>query len=143
MNPPTGRPLHLTRQDTDDAVRIELQGELDHQDADTLLNLVTVVLAEPGRRLDLHLECDGITAIDSHGLSVLLMIRRHTDAAGVTLHLGNRPPILDRMLKVTGTLDHLTDRSASERPTSSTVERRSAASEKAIPSRSGGTDTTT
>ncbi|CAM5674626.1 hypothetical protein SAVIM338S_07132 [Streptomyces avidinii] len=141
MNSQPG-PLRLTHEDAADAVRIELHGDFDHYSADALLDLATDVLASGGPR-DLHVDCAGLAAIDSSGLSVLLMLRRHTDTAGVSLRLDNRPTVLDRMLTVTGTLGHLTGRRTSERPASSTAERRSAGSEEAIPARSSGQDTTT
>ncbi|MFD3680327.1 STAS domain-containing protein [Streptomyces sp. NPDC058613] len=152
---------------TDDAVRIKLHGDFGYPDADALLDAVTSVLAgSDGRHdphdphvdrtdlhvdrgdlqvdcTDLHLDCTDVAAIDSSGLSVLLMARRLTDAAGVRFHLDGRPVELERMLKVTGTLAYLTGRHASDRPASSAVERRSAGSEQAISARSGGPDTTT
>ena len=63
--------------------------------------------AEGGLR-DLHVDFTGLDCIDSMGLSTLLMIRRRTDAAGVRLHLDERPSGLERLLEITGTLDHLT-----------------------------------
>ncbi|MFI6875616.1 STAS domain-containing protein [Streptomyces sp. NPDC050400] len=53
-------------------------------------------------------DCAGLTGIDSMGLSVLLGLRRRTDAAGAALALSNRPPRLNRFLEITGTLDYLT-----------------------------------
>ncbi|MFE9808928.1 hypothetical protein [Streptomyces sp. NPDC005548] len=60
------------------------------------------------RLLDPRLVFAGLSGIDSMGLSVPLMIRRRTDAARVRLHLDERPPQLERLLEITGTLDHLT-----------------------------------
>ncbi|MFD3547308.1 STAS domain-containing protein [Streptomyces sp. NPDC058655] len=141
MTSPSG-PLRLTRADADGAVRIALHGNFDHQNADALLDVVTSVLAEPEGRRDLHLDCGGIVALDSSGLSTLLMVRRLTDGAGVGLYLHGRPPRLDRMLKVTGTLDHLTGRRAGTRPASFAAEPAPGGSEP-VPARSGGADTTT
>ncbi|GAA1912179.1 STAS domain-containing protein [Streptomyces durmitorensis] len=104
--PPT--PLRLTTVDTEDTVRIELHGDLDHDNADHLLHAVTGKLAEHPRLDDLHLHCSGLDVVDSMGLSILLMIRRRTGAAGVRLHLDDRTAKLDRLLTLTGTLDHLT-----------------------------------
>ena len=61
----------------------------------------------PGLR-ELRIDCAGIGYCDSYGLSSLLMIRRRTRAAGVELHLDNRVGALERLLRVTNTLEHLT-----------------------------------
>ncbi|MGW5861405.1 STAS domain-containing protein [Streptomyces sp. NPDC055239] len=101
-------PLRLTTVDTEDTVRIELHGDLDYDNADHLLRAVTDKLAEHPRLGDLHLHCAGLDVIDSMGLSILLMVHRRTSAAGVRLHLDDRTAKLDRLLALTGTLDHLT-----------------------------------
>ncbi|MFD9378279.1 STAS domain-containing protein [Streptomyces sp. NPDC059999] len=131
--------LHLTCVDTKEAVRIELRGDLDHDSADLLLDAVSRLLTERTDLRDVYLHCAELSAVDSTGLSVLLMIRRRTGAAGVRLHLDDRPTKLDRLLQVTGTLEHLTDTGGTSG--SSTAERPSAASEKSIPARSGSPDT--
>ncbi|MET7744534.1 STAS domain-containing protein [Streptomyces sp. NPDC005385] len=95
---------------TDLVVRVD--GDLDHETCDELRSTVeqnlTVRHSAGGRLLDLHLVFAGLRGIDSMGLSALLMIRRGTDAARVRLHLDERPPHLERLLEITGTLDHLT-----------------------------------
>ncbi|MGW6054843.1 STAS domain-containing protein [Streptomyces sp. NPDC055189] len=101
-------PLRLTTVDTEDTVRIEVHGDLDYDNADHLLLTVTAKLAEHPRLSDLHLHCAGLQAVDSMGLSILLMIHRRTSAAGVRLHLDDRPARLDRLLSLTGTLEHFT-----------------------------------
>ncbi|MEV7729305.1 STAS domain-containing protein [Streptomyces sp. NPDC087917] len=137
---PTGR-LRLTRVDADATVRIELHGDLDHESAGALLDAVDGVLAEAVGPRELHLGCADLAAVDSSGLSTLLMIRRLTDAADVRLRLGERPVRLDRMLRVTGTLDHLTAPEAGGRSGSSSEQSPSAASEESIPARSSSPDT--
>ncbi|MFD3542244.1 STAS domain-containing protein [Streptomyces sp. NPDC058662] len=145
-------PPRLTRADAGDTVRIELRGDLDRHAADVLLAAVADVLTEPAppreprercAPRDLHLDCGGLVSVDSSGLSALLMVRRLTDAAGVRLHLEERPVQLDRMLRVTGTLSHLTAAAAGtgERSGSFGAQRRSAAPQESIPARSGGPDT--
>lgn len=104
--PPAG--LRVTTVDTDDTVRIEVNGDLDYDNADSLLATVTAKLAERPGLDDLHLHCAGLGTVDSMGLSVLLMIHRRTTQAGVRLHLDDRAEELDRLLTLTGTLDHLT-----------------------------------
>lgn len=133
-------PLQLTRLDTPDTTRFELRGDLDHYCADLLLEEVERVLADHAGLRELHLHCAGLTAVDSVGLSVLLMVRRRTGAADVRLHVEKRPLRLDRLLELTGTLDYLTTPEAGAQHTSSTQKQRSAASEEAIPARPGSTD---
>ncbi|MGW7460656.1 STAS domain-containing protein [Streptomyces sp. NPDC054797] len=142
MTPAPG-PLRLTRTDTAGAVRIELHGDFDYQDADRLLDAVTEVLAGPGRLRDLHVDCTDMAGVDSSGLAVLLMIRRRTDAAGVRLHLAGRPPALERILQVTGTLKYLTSPHTGNRSAAPTAERASAGTQEAIKSRSSGQDPST
>ncbi|MGY4972145.1 STAS domain-containing protein [Streptomyces nigrescens] len=87
---------------------LHLSGDLDHTTADELLALaVRQMAAQPGLR-DLHLNCAQVRACDPMGLSVLLALHRRTSAAGIHLHLDDRPPALDRLLTVTGTLGPLT-----------------------------------
>lgn len=147
MSSTPSNPLHLTRAEVGDTVRVELRGDLDHHVADALLAAVARVLAEPVGMPErhalhaLHLDCAGLVSVDSSGLSALLMVRRLTDAAGVRLHLEERPVQLDRMLQVTGTLSHLTAPGAGDRSGSFAAQRRSTAPEESIPARSGRPDT--
>ncbi len=108
MNPPPSARLRLTTVDAGDIVRIELEGDLDHGHADHLLAAVTDRLETPPRPRELRLDCGGLGHVDPIGLSILLMIRRHTDRAGVRLHLDDRSPDLERLLSLTGTADHFT-----------------------------------
>ncbi|MFG2668310.1 STAS domain-containing protein [Streptomyces sp. NPDC048387] len=102
-------PLGLTYSASPDSVRVELSGDLDHRHADLLVAAVDEVLTEhPGLR-DLRLDCAGLTAVDSSGLSALLMVRRRTGKAGAALHLDGRTAQLARLLEVTGTLEYLTE----------------------------------
>ncbi|MFH9264767.1 STAS domain-containing protein [Streptomyces sp. NPDC017546] len=100
--------LRLTTLDSEDSVRIEAHGDLDYDSADLLVNEVTAQLSARPGLTDLHLHCAGLGTVDSMGLCALLMISRRTAAAGVRLHLDERPAKLDRLLDLTGTLDHLT-----------------------------------
>ncbi|MFF4138888.1 STAS domain-containing protein [Streptomyces mirabilis] len=100
--------LRLTTADIQDSVRIEVHGDLDYNSADLLVEEVTTRLSGRPALTDLHLHCAGLGAIDSIGLSALLMIGRRTTVAGVRLHLDDRPANLDRLLELTGTLDYLT-----------------------------------
>ncbi|MFD0304913.1 STAS domain-containing protein [Streptomyces sp. NPDC059517] len=108
MTMPPPAHLRLTTVDTEDRVRIELDGELDYETADSLLAAATAVLSARPRLHDLHLHCAGLDNVDSMGLSILLMIRRRVDQAGVRLHLDDRPTTLERLLTITGSLEYLT-----------------------------------
>ncbi|MFJ9805441.1 STAS domain-containing protein [Streptomyces wuyuanensis] len=100
--------LHLATVDTGDTVRIEITGDLDHDNAELLLTEITARLEARPHLKDLHLRCAEIGSVDSLGLSILLMIGRRTAAAGARLHLDDRPANLNRLLDLTGTLDHFT-----------------------------------
>ncbi|MFJ3439504.1 STAS domain-containing protein [Streptomyces cyaneofuscatus] len=98
----------LTTLDTQDSIRIEVHGDLDYDTADLLVNEVTAQLTDRPGLTDLHLHCAELGAVDSMGLCALLMIGRRAAEAGVRLHLDARSAKLDRLLDLTGTLDHLT-----------------------------------
>jgi anti-anti-sigma factor len=88
--------------------RLAVVGDLEYGSAARLVDTVAQGLAEhPGLRA-LHVDCSGIGFCDSYGLAQLLMVHRHLAAAGVVLHLDDRPAALDRLLQVTSTLAHLT-----------------------------------
>ncbi|MGW3819705.1 STAS domain-containing protein [Streptomyces sp. NPDC005046] len=107
--------LRLTTADgSGDEVHLELHGFLDYDIADHFLSIATEQLAEsPGLRA-LHVDCAGLGGIDSTGLAMLLMLYRRTSAAQVMLFLDNRPPALERMLDITGTLEHLVPHRSAE-----------------------------
>ncbi|MER6639023.1 STAS domain-containing protein [Streptomyces microflavus] len=106
----TTRPhqLRLTTVDAQDSVHIEVHGDLDYDNADLLVTEVTTQLTTRPDITDLYLHCAGLGAVDSMGLSALLMIGRRTYEAGTRLHLDERPSKLDRLLGLTGTFDYLT-----------------------------------
>ncbi|TCK27028.1 STAS domain-containing protein [Pseudonocardia endophytica] len=90
---------------------LELDGELDYDGSDVVLDEIIRHLDENPRLRELTLDCRRLDFCDSYGLSTLLMIRRRTQSTGVVLRLANRGPALDRLLRVTNTLAHLTDTS--------------------------------
>lgn len=106
--PPAG--LLLTASLTDEhTVCVGIEGDLDYDSAQRLLE-------ETQRQLTLHtgmrhlrLDCSRLITCDSMGLAILLAVHRATGAAGVRLHLDGRPASLERILRVTGTLRHLTE----------------------------------
>ncbi|MEU5593307.1 STAS domain-containing protein [Streptomyces sp. NPDC020298] len=88
---------------------VRVAGDLDYDTSDDLIGTVVEHLAAGGARPHgVRMDFRHLTWIDSTGLSALLMIHRRTAAAGVTLHLDNRPDVLERMLRLTNVLDHLT-----------------------------------
>ncbi|MFJ8991058.1 STAS domain-containing protein [Streptomyces sp. NPDC102279] len=118
MTPPVPfDPTYLrltTASESGDEVCLELHGFLDYDSADHFLTVATGQLADsPGLRV-LHVDCAGMSGIDSTGLAMLLMLHRRTSAADVTLSLVSRPAALERMLDITGTLEHLVPRRAAE-----------------------------
>ncbi|MER5856826.1 STAS domain-containing protein [Streptomyces sp. NPDC059688] len=88
---------------------VRVAGELDYDTSDDFVQTVVEHLAsgQPPPR-DVRLDFGGLTWIDSSGLSALLMVHRRTSATGATLHLDNRPEVLERILRLTNVLDHLT-----------------------------------
>ncbi|MEW1748285.1 STAS domain-containing protein [Streptomyces angustmyceticus] len=104
---PPGDGLTATTPDRHTA-HLHLSGDLDHTTAEEVLaRALRQIAAQPHLR-DLHLDCAHVRACDPMGLSLLLALHRRTSAAGIHLHLDDRPPALDRLLTVTGTLTHLT-----------------------------------
>ncbi|MBC3993864.1 STAS domain-containing protein [Streptomyces sp. AC563] len=103
--PPT---LRLATVEAEDSVRIEITGDLDYDSAGLLLEEATARLGARSGLDSLRLSFTQVGVVDSTGLSALLMIHRRATAAGVRLHLDDRPPRLDRILTITGTLEHFT-----------------------------------
>ncbi|MFI1568797.1 STAS domain-containing protein [Streptomyces sp. NPDC020490] len=105
--------FELTVEHVPDAAVVRVDGELDYDTHAELVDAVTSLLtppeAAPPRPALLRLDFTGLRHIDSSGLAALLLIRRRTDEKGVRLLLENRPVLLDRVLEMTGTLDHLVD----------------------------------
>lgn len=91
-----------------DVVCLLLRGDLDYDSSDALTEAVDTALHGASGVHELRLDCAEVSYCDSYGLSSLLLVRRRTAAAGVTLHLDHRGPALERLLRITNTLDHLT-----------------------------------
>ncbi|MFF4585607.1 STAS domain-containing protein [Streptomyces sp. NPDC001388] len=95
---------------------IRITGELDWDTADELGQAATDCLnADPAPR-HLHLDCARLTLCDSLGLATLLMIHRDATAAGTRLHLDERPDVLQRLLRTTGTAHVFSDAAAAAHP---------------------------
>ncbi|WP_082399167.1 MULTISPECIES: STAS domain-containing protein [unclassified Pseudonocardia] len=113
MNAP--RELSLTWTTPQPGVaRVHVAGDLDYDSADALTSGVDDRV-RIGDLRELRVDCSDLAYCDSYGLSSLLMVRRRTASAGVPMHLDNRGPGLERLLRVTKTLDHLTGGTAGVR----------------------------
>ena len=99
--------------------RLAVLGELTFDSAAQLLDAVMEHLARHPTLRELRVDCAGLDHCDSYGLSMLLMAHRRALAAGVALRLDNRPSVLDRMLELTGTVEHLAADSDVDRSQSS------------------------
>jgi len=87
---------------------LHIRGDLNYESTTTLVSTVSDVLSDRGAVTDLHLDFTDLSFCDSAGLSGLLLIHRKTSADGVHLHLDRRPAQLQRILDITGVLEHLT-----------------------------------
>ncbi|MFF5637078.1 STAS domain-containing protein [Streptomyces sp. NPDC012825] len=90
------------------ALTVRVTGELDYDTGDELLAAVTEHLPRATALRGMRMDFRDLSWIDSSGLSALLMIHRRTSAAGLTLRLDHRPDFLDRLLRLTNVMDHLT-----------------------------------
>ena len=100
--------LTVTSDDTNRSASVRLAGDLDYVTTQYVVKTVSRLLVEQPALRHLHLDCAMLTFCDSAGLSGLLQIHRRLSNAGVQLHLDDRPPHLERILTITGTLEHLT-----------------------------------
>lgn len=87
---------------------VHLAGDLDYVTTPGVVEALSQLLVEQPTLRELRLACRRLEFCDSAGLSGLLQIHAMTSRAGVQLQLDDRPPHLDRILQITGTLDHLT-----------------------------------
>ncbi|MEV5427969.1 STAS domain-containing protein [Streptomyces sp. NPDC052701] len=87
---------------------VRVAGDLDYDTSGDLVDTVTGHLACEPRPRHVRLDFRELVRIDSMGLSALLMVHRRTSAARAVLHLDNRPEVLERVLRLTDVLDHLT-----------------------------------
>ncbi|MEU6812826.1 STAS domain-containing protein [Streptomyces sp. NPDC046831] len=107
MTTPQPQPFSLSVDAGPPSAVLRVAGGLDYETHGELVKSVTSLLTwHPLRELTLDLS--RLDAVDSSGLSALLLIRRRTDEAGVVLRLDRRPAVLERLLDRTGTLELLT-----------------------------------
>jgi anti-anti-sigma factor len=93
---------------TSQSAILHIAGDVDYTTTPELVETAEKLLVEHPVLRDLHLDCAQMTLCDSAGISGLLTIHQRTAAAGVHLHLDRRPNFLERILDITGILDHLT-----------------------------------
>jgi anti-anti-sigma factor len=98
--------LSLTITTTARSACLQVIGDLDYLTIDGVVDTATRLLVEQVDLANLHLDFDGLTFLDSAALSGLVLIYRRTSQAGVRLHLDHRPPVLERVLHVTGLFGH-------------------------------------
>ncbi|MFC8420244.1 STAS domain-containing protein [Streptomyces sp. NPDC057236] len=87
---------------------VRVGGELDDACGAELTAVVVAHLTGPAPPRAVRLDFRDLAGIDPLGLAALLMVRRHSSAARAVLHLDNRPPFLERLLRQTNVLEHLT-----------------------------------
>ena len=100
--------LTLTSDATTRSARLGIVGDLDYGHTGRLLNTVSELLSGDVDLRELHLDFAELAFFDSTGLSALLQVHQKASNVGARLHLDNRPAHLERVLEITGTLDHLT-----------------------------------
>ncbi|OPC77200.1 hypothetical protein B4N89_42400 [Embleya scabrispora] len=96
------------------SLHLAIRGDLEYDTGTAFTERVNAVLDTHLRRYGpalrhLHLDWEGLTAIDSGGLSVLIGLRRRTHTAGIALHLHRQPVRLTRLLEITGVGGYLTE----------------------------------
>ncbi|MGW7051064.1 STAS domain-containing protein [Streptomyces sp. NPDC054887] len=89
-------------------VHLALTGDLDYDTCGELLLQVRAALHDCEEAENLRMDCQELGVVDSMGLSTLLQIHRSACGKGISFHLLNIGPALERLLRLTGTFDHLT-----------------------------------
>lgn len=109
MTAPPDAPLVVVQPDPrPHVVSLALRGDLDYDTGDEVLDAVRRALSERPDARALLLDCRGLADVDSTGLSVLLQVHRLAARREIGFRLENPPSALERLLTVTGTLEHLT-----------------------------------
>jgi anti-sigma B factor antagonist len=85
---------------------LRLQGELDPHTA-PLLEREVATLTEAGQ-IDIVLDLSGLQFIDSSGLRVLISAHRELAERGGSLALRSPSETAQRLLEITGLVDHIT-----------------------------------
>jgi anti-sigma B factor antagonist len=104
--PPTSDIVRLSVSSSDAVVRITAVGEVDSSSAPLLRTELDTVL-DGGQLEELVVDLDGVTFLDSAGLSVLAGAHRRATAAGVRLRVLASGRAVIRPLQITGLWDLL------------------------------------
>ncbi|GAA4994122.1 hypothetical protein GCM10023205_78550 [Yinghuangia aomiensis] len=94
--------LEAARDPAGDA-HIRVTGALDWESADELVEAARTFLNTAPAPGTLRVCCERLTSCDSTGLTALLTIRREATEADTGLFLDDQPPLLRRLLGITGT----------------------------------------
>lgn len=97
-----------TESPSPETLTVHVVGDVDYMTTATLVATVTDLLAATPTLRDLRLELAGMSFCDSAGLSGFIQIHRRTSSAGIQLHLDDMPAHFERILDLTGVLEHLT-----------------------------------
>ena len=100
--------ITVTLDATTRSATVHLAGDLDFTTSDRFMVTVRRLLDDHPDLEKVRLDCADLSFCDSAGLSALLLGHRRTSAGGVDLQLDHRPAQLNRVLDITGVLDHLT-----------------------------------
>ncbi|MFD4348018.1 STAS domain-containing protein [Streptomyces coelicoflavus] len=109
---PQTEPLQVLPPTDPYTLRLALYGDLDYEVGDEVLDRARKALRGCEGVRSLRLNCRELEVADSTGLSVLLQLRRDAHGAGICFHLDDTRPLLERLLRITGTYDYLTCASA-------------------------------
>ena len=97
--------LSINRRDDDRGTVLALSGELDVVSAPGLQQRLAEVLSEPHKRVMLDL--NGLTFVDSAGVSVLIRAKQAAESSGRTLVLRRPTEQLERVFALVGLADWL------------------------------------
>jgi anti-anti-sigma factor len=92
--------LHVHRYDQATRTRVVLAGEIDRATAPLVLTALTACLRDGVRTADVDLTA--VTFCDVSGLNVFLAASWLATESGATLRLHRPPPILTRLIEITG-----------------------------------------
>ncbi|MER7956905.1 STAS domain-containing protein [Streptomyces sp. NPDC096030] len=105
---PDAEPVVLQPSTAPQTLCLALVGDLGYENSEEVLELVGEALRSREDARTLRLDCRRLDMVDSTGLSALLQIHRWTQRDGVDLYLDHPGPVLERVLRITGTYEHLT-----------------------------------
>ncbi|MEU9161384.1 STAS domain-containing protein [Streptomyces sp. NPDC048424] len=94
------RSLTITTRDAATGPVLEIDGDLDYDQAHRLRQAVTALILEPGQRVVLDLS--RIRFCDSSGITALLVARNHAVAAQAEIVLAAVPDNTIRILRIVG-----------------------------------------